>query len=88
MMTIVDKLSKDVHLLIEGEKATKSNAVSLEESLEKQEFEIVQSNEPILANGNFTLDKSIIAGLAFKHINKAASQLIDGFRLTKKDIRL
>jgi len=50
MMTIVDKLNKDVHLLIEGEKATKSNAVSLEESLEKQEFEIVQSNEPVLAN--------------------------------------
>lgn len=67
-MTIVDKLNKDVHLLIEGEKATKSNAVSLEEALEKQEFEIVQSNEPVLANGNFTLDKSIIAGLAFKHI--------------------
>lgn len=55
MMTIVDKLNKDVHLIIEGEKATKSNAFFLEDALEKQEYEVVQPNEPVLANGRLWL---------------------------------
>ena len=51
-MTVIDQLDKDLNLIIEGESAKKSKALHLDELLEKQEFEIVEPNEPIDSNGN------------------------------------
>ncbi len=52
-MTIADKLDKDIPLLIEGgEKAKSVNAaLHLDELLEKQDFEIVEPDQPVGANG-------------------------------------
>lgn len=55
-MTVEDKLSKDIPLLIEGGKATKSRALNMNEMLDKLDYELVEANEPVESNGLYQLN--------------------------------